>query len=92
VLLSARTIVDAPGYPEREIAPDCPPRRGCLHAGAGTALLARTAGRGYRFRGWPGDIGYLEGRGDALMALETGMAVVDVSVAHPANFSLGPLL
>ena len=32
-----------------------------------------------------GDIGRLEGRGDVLMALGTGMSVVDVSVTHPAG-------
>jgi hypothetical protein len=32
-----------------------------------------------------GDIGNLEGRGDVLMALDTGMVVLDVSVTHPAG-------
>jgi hypothetical protein len=32
-----------------------------------------------------GDIGRLEGRGDVLMALDTGMVAVDVSVSHPAG-------
>jgi hypothetical protein len=82
--LSERTIVDAPQYPERDYAPDCPPR---WVAPTLEPTLRRLPGlqTGMTDPAGGGDIGRLEGWGAVLMALGAGMAVVDVSVTHPAG-------
>jgi hypothetical protein len=84
VHLGAGTIDDAPRPPERDSAPDFPSRWGCLHNGADAVPLARTEGWSDCSGGWRGHhaFGWQGGRASGA---RTGMAIVDVSVTHPAG-------
>jgi hypothetical protein len=64
--------------------PGHPPCRSCVHPEADTALEAGA----YCASGGTEAAG-LEVRGDILLALESGMSVVDVSITHPSGVANG---